>query len=47
MDKTFREYLKISGYEQYYFQEEHRIYLNDFYYNAHKNFLNYIKQNKT
>ena len=40
MDKTFREYLKDTGYEQYYLQEEHRVYLNDYYYNAHQNYLN-------
>ena len=40
MDKSFREYLKDSGYEQYYLQDEHRVYLNDFYFNAHQKYLN-------
>lgn len=43
MDKSFREYLKDSGYEQYYLQDEHRIYLNEFYYNAHLNYLNRLE----
>lgn len=43
MDKSFRDYLKESGYENYYLQDEHRVYLNDFYYNAHQNYLNEIK----
>lgn len=43
MDKSFRDYLNYSGYEQYYLQDEHRIYLNDFYFNAHKNYLDNLK----
>ena len=44
MDKSFREYLRDSGYEQYYVQEEHRIYLNDFYLNAHNNYLETLEK---
>lgn len=43
MDKSFREYLKDSGYEQYYVQDEHRVYMNDFYFKAHQNYLNEFK----
>lgn len=43
MDKSFRDYLKESGYEPYYLQEEHRVYLNEFFYNAHQNYLNETK----
>lgn len=43
MDKPFRDYLKDSGYEQYYVQDEHRVYMNDFYFNAHKKYLSEFK----
>lgn len=43
MDKSFRDYLNDSGYEQYYLPEEHRIYLNEFYFNAHQNYLDNLK----
>ena len=43
MDKSFRDYLNDSGYEQYYLPEEHRIYLNEFFFNAHKNYLDILK----
>lgn len=42
MEKSFKEYLKESGYENLYVPQEHRIYLNDYYYNAHQNY----KKNK-
>lgn len=38
MEKSFKEYLKDSGYENYYVPKEHRIYLNEYYYNAHQNY---------
>ncbi len=41
MDKSFKEYLKDSGYEKFYIPEEHRIYLNEYYYNAHQNYMKY------
>ena len=44
MDKSFRDYLKESGYENYYVQEEHRVYFNEFYFNAHQN---YLKENNS
>lgn len=40
MDRSFKEYLKDSGYEKFYIPEEHRIYLNEYYYNAHQNYIN-------
>lgn len=40
MDKSFKEYLRDSGYEKFYIPEEHRIYLNDYYYQAHQNYIN-------
>lgn len=43
MNKSFREYLKESGYEQYYLQDEHRVYINDFYFKAHNKYLEETK----
>lgn len=43
MEKSFREYLKETGYENLYIQDEHRIYLNNYYYNCHQK---YIKSQK-
>jgi hypothetical protein len=40
MEKTFKEYLNDSGYSKFYVPEEHRIYLNEYYYNAHQNYMN-------
>lgn len=40
MNKTFKEYLKGTEYEDYYIPKEHRIYLNQFYYDAHQNYIN-------
>lgn len=40
MDKSFKEYLKDSIYADFYVPKEHRIYLNEYYYQAHINYLN-------
>lgn len=40
MERSFKEYLKDTGYENYYVPKEHRIYLNDYYYQAHQNYMN-------
>ena len=42
MEKSFKEYLKETGYERFYIPQEHRIYINDYYYEAHQNY----KKNK-
>jgi len=39
MDKSFKAYLQDTEYKDFYVPEEHRIYLNEFFYNAHKNYL--------
>ena len=44
MDKSFKDYLKDSGYEQYYLKDEHRVYINNFYFDAHQNYLNAINK---
>lgn len=38
MEKSFKEYLKETGYENLYIPQEHRIYINDYYYEAHQNY---------
>ena len=38
MEKSFKEYLKESGYEKFYIPQEHRIYINDYYYEAHEKY---------
>lgn len=45
MEKTFREYLQETGYEKLYKPEEHRIYLTDFYYNSHQEYLESLETN--
>lgn len=40
MNKSFKEYLNDTGYSEFYVPEEHRIYLNEYYYNAHQNYIN-------
>ena len=40
MEKSFKEYLIETGYDRLYIEDEHRIYLNDYYYNSHQNYLN-------
>lgn len=42
MEKSFQEYLQESGYDKFYIPQEHRIYLNDYYYNSHQNYLKNI-----
>lgn len=39
MEKTFEEYLKEKNYEHLYLKEEDRVYLDEYYLNAHKNYL--------
>lgn len=38
MEKSFKEYLRETGYEDYYIPQEHRIYLSDYYFEAHQNY---------
>lgn len=39
MEKTFEEYLKEKNFEHLYLKEEDRIYLDQYYLDAHKNYL--------
>lgn len=39
MEKTFEEYLKEKNYEHLYLKDEDRIYLDEYYLDAHKNYL--------
>lgn len=39
MEKTFEEYLKEKNYEHLYLKEEDRVYLDEYYLDAHKNYL--------
>lgn len=40
MEKSFKEYLIETGYDKFYIEDEHRIYLSDYYYKSHQNYLN-------
>lgn len=43
-EKTFDEYLKETGYDKFYNKKENRIYINEYYYNSHQNYLNTHKK---
>lgn len=45
MNKSFKAYLQDTEYKDFYVPKEHRIYLNEFFYNAHKNYLDSLSSN--
>lgn len=42
MEKSFEEYLQDKRYDKLYSADNNRVYLDEYYFNAHKNYLNYL-----
>lgn len=45
MEKSFEEYLKDKNVDKLYSPDNEKIYMDEFYLNGHKNYLEYLKNN--